>query len=357
MRLSRDAAAVSAFSLLQFASLSSAITFDCEHVVVEGKSFDLSPLSGPHSVSWVRPHPPSLYNTTFTVDVCKPLKRTKGVPKDEECPSGTRVCGIERIINKEEDKDVIGGVYPIAGDFIHESRPLDARVTRLKSSTSDDDADKEGVRLELNGGKFPFSSHSGRKQKAVVEFLCDADRTGLELDEPSSDEKDSKKDEKKDDEEEEKSKRSSTAAVEKADDSQDDLPDDDEDDDKNKSNASLQFVSYGAEQDIDVLYLEWRTKYACEGIKNGDDNDNKDQPKQKGSWGFFTWLIIVVFLGIAAYLIFGSWLNYNRYGARGWDLLPHGDSIRDIPYLLRDWTRRVISTVQGGGSRGGYSAV
>lgn len=25
-----------------------------------------------------------------------------------------------------------------------------------------------------------------------------------------------------------------------------------------------------------------------------------------------------LFLGVAAYLIFGSWLNYNRYGARGY---------------------------------------
>ena len=64
-----------------------------------------------------------------------------------------------------------------------------------------------------------------------------------------------------------------------------------------------------------------------------------------------------VFMGTAAYLIFGSWLNYNRYGARGWDLLPHGDTIRDIPYLLQDWTRGVVRLLQGGGSRGGYSAV
>lgn len=64
-----------------------------------------------------------------------------------------------------------------------------------------------------------------------------------------------------------------------------------------------------------------------------------------------------VFLGTASYLVFGSWLNYNRYGARGWDLLPHGDTIRDIPYLLKDWARRVLNTVQGTGSRGGYSAV
>lgn len=59
----------------------------------------------------------------------------------------------------------------------------------------------------------------------------------------------------------------------------------------------------------------------------------------------------------AAYLIFGSWLNYTRYGARGWDLLPHGDTIRDVPYLMKDWTRSVLNTVQGSGSRGGYSAV
>ena len=68
-------------------------------------------------------------------------------------------------------------------------------------------------------------------------------------------------------------------------------------------------------------------------------------------------LINSLFLGIAAYLIFGSWLNYNRYGARGWDLLPHGDTIRDIPYLFQDWLRRVVNTLQGTGSRGGYSAV
>lgn len=63
------------------------------------------------------------------------------------------------------------------------------------------------------------------------------------------------------------------------------------------------------------------------------------------------------FMSIATYLIFGSWLNYNRYGARGWDLLPHGDTIRDVPYLIKDWSRRVFNTVQDSGSRGGYAAV
>ena len=64
-----------------------------------------------------------------------------------------------------------------------------------------------------------------------------------------------------------------------------------------------------------------------------------------------------VFMGVAAYLIFGSWLNYNRYSARGWDLVPHSETIRDIPYLFRDWVRRVVGTIRGGGSRGGYSVL
>lgn len=64
-----------------------------------------------------------------------------------------------------------------------------------------------------------------------------------------------------------------------------------------------------------------------------------------------------LFLLIASYLIFGSWLNYSRHGARGWDLLPHGDTIRDVPYLFKEWARNVISMVRGGGNRGGYNTV
>lgn len=87
---------------------------------------------------------------------------------------------------------------------------------------------------------------------------------------------------------------------------------------------------------------------------------------------------------IAAYVIYSAFLNYSRYGAgSGWDLLPHSDTLRDMyaspspspsfsryspplflshlicgsPYLIRDFVGHVISTVKGGGSRGGYSAV
>lgn len=120
-------------------------------------------------------------------------------------------------------------------------------------------------------------------------------------------------------------------------------------DDKEDGNSedALKVVSY----DQSTLVLEWKTKHACEGAMDKTPGDSK------GGWGFFTWFIVIVFLAVAAYLIFGSWLNYNKYGARGWDLLPHSDTLRDLPYLIKDFLRRAVNTFQGSGGRGGYSAI
>ncbi|KAK3092201.1 type II membrane protein, partial [Teratosphaeriaceae sp. CCFEE 6253] len=91
----------------------------------------------------------------------------------------------------------------------------------------------------------------------------------------------------------------------------------DEDDDEDEpelpdldKGKSLQFVSYKPEKDdIGVLRLTWKTKYACE---NAEKAPAKDPAKKTPGWGFFTWFFIVLCLLIAAYIIFGSWLNYNR---------------------------------------------
>lgn len=73
------------------AHLSSAVTIDCERIVVDGKRFDLSKLAGRHSVSvHDTSRPPAEYNTTWTLDLCEPLKKVKGVPDLDQCPSGTR---------------------------------------------------------------------------------------------------------------------------------------------------------------------------------------------------------------------------------------------------------------------------
>ncbi|KAI9838103.1 MAG: hypothetical protein M1819_006259 [Sarea resinae] len=346
MRANLDTGLLS--SVLLLPSLTLAMNIGCEHVRVDKKSFDLSPLSGPHAVSYSYEQPPSIINTTFTIDICQPLKRPKSVPKTDTCQSGTRVCAVERAVNIADHASAISRVIPIAGDFIHDSLPLEPQWTRLKSSPSNADADKEGIRLEMHGGRYPFTHKDGVQQKAIVEFLCDETRTGLEGDELGNGRNDDDDDDDDEDEDDDDDKRRLRERATKGTDEKGD------DEKKPSDEQSLRFVKYGKEGDIDVLRLEWLTKYACESRKNKDDSKGGSS---SGHWGFFTWFIIVLFLAIASYLIFGSWLNYNRYGARGWDLLPHGDTIRDIPYLLKDWSRNVINTVQGGGSRGGYSAV
>jgi hypothetical protein len=244
----------------------------------------------------------------------------------------------------------VNQVVNIAGDYtLKTGVHLDSDVQRLKNSGSHADADKDGVRVILSGGTVPLQK-GGVKQKAVIEFICDPTRDGTETEMPAPGDVDG------DDGDKESSLRR------RADDEEEEKP----------AKGPLVFMGYKTEdvkgEDWGVLRLEWSTKYACEDAIN--------EPVDGGAgWGFFTWLIIMyvskmhepkdvasnsfdsVFLGVAAYLIFGSWLNYNRYGARGWDLIPHGDAIRDIPYVMKDFGRRVATTVQGPGTRGGYSAV
>jgi len=226
-------------------------------------------------------------------------------------------------------------VRPIAGEFTatHGStRALEPEWTRLKGSASNEDAEREGLRLELHGGKYP-ETKEGKPHKAIVEFLCDAELTGNEGFDDA------------------KEKRLVSMAEGEGDDKGEDeitLPDLDK-------GKSIQFVSFKpeGEKETMVLRLSWKTKYACEGAEKAPP-----APKKHNSWGFFTWFLIIVFLLAATYIIFGSWLNYNRYGARGWDLIPHGDTIRDLPYIVKDFGSSMAGRVQvGGESRGGYSAV
>jgi len=297
------------------AQLGAAVSIDCEHIRVGGQKYDVSKLAGRHSVTvHDTSRPPAEYNTTWTFDLCAPLKKVDGIRDQDQCPHGTRVCGVVRSWNPIDDPDqkhvVVENVIPVAGNFDSSTgQSLDPRVTRLKAQ----DSGSDGLEIELNGGNY-----NKVKQRAVIQLQCDKDRTGND---------------------EEKRKR-------------DDDKDEDEDEDEPPA-SSLSFVSYGqadGKAKVEVLRLNWKTKYACEDYADSDE-------AKKAGWGFFTWFILIGFLGIAAYLIFGSWLNYNRYGARGWDLLPHGDTIRDIPYLVKDISRKVADTVSGGGTRGGYSAV
>ncbi|KAL8715552.1 MAG: hypothetical protein Q9220_000888 [cf. Caloplaca sp. 1 TL-2023] len=334
MRLRRRTCLWHPYILLFLPAITSA-TFDCAHIRESKQSFDISALGEPISVMTSEDHSPSptMTNTTYTIDICKKLDKAKGIPKEEDCPNGTRVCGIQRLVNTYENTTSFEAAIPIAAQFtLGSGFELDAKVTRLKTSSSAHDREKEGFRVELNGPKYP--AKNGKKQKAIIEFLCH-------------------------DKAEERSERDLLAKKAEVSAAKDEDEDDEEDhtaegeitDDQH--GGKLRYMGYGDVGDFKVLALEWKTKYACENAKGGGE----DGTKGSGHWGFFTWFIIIVFLGVAAYLIFGSWLNYNRYSARGWDLVPHSETIRDVPYIFKDWMRRVVNTIQGGGSRGGYSAV
>lgn len=258
--------------LLLSASTASAVTLDCENIIVDKQRFDLSPLGGPKTVHYLERMPPSVSNTTYTLDICDKLPRTKGVPKSEECPTGTQVCGIETDYNPAEDKEIIRAVKPIAGEFsTSHGRPMDPVFERLKGGKSHGDSEREGLRVILNGGRYPFDDRNGQSQEAIIEFVCDRDVTGNEGFE---------------DKERRRVKR-------------DDDDDDDNEDGEGKlpdldKGQSLQFVSYKTEGEDDdesgTLRLSWKTKYACEGAA-----DEPKEPKKgsKGSWGFFTWFLIM----------------------------------------------------------------
>ncbi|KAK9784093.1 putative Autophagy-related protein 27 [Seiridium cardinale] len=335
----------------------------CGEIVASGRKFDLSALGGPHSVTVSRPVGPNSHNTTFTTDICYNLKWKDGVDNDQQCKHGTRVCATERIVGHRGDEkfDDFNEAWSVAGSLQqYGGGPLDSEAVYLPTSDSNADAEKDGLRIIVKGGWHNMGNGQKRQQRAIIEFICDANLEGTEGEWKGEDEYVPG-----DDETSERRSLTDPMLYNAAEDGDkkegggEDKPDKPVQLGDNEKQALL-FNSYGpldSDTNVDVLRLTWKTKYAC--LKSdGGKGDSPSEDSPSSHWGFFTWLVILVFLGTASYLIFGSWLNYNRYGARGWDLLPHGDTIRDIPYLLKDWTRRVLSTVQGSGSgsRGGYSA-
>jgi hypothetical protein len=171
------------------------------------------------------------------------------------------VCGIEREHPPDKSDDTIKRVIPISGAFsmktgIHQ----DVKPTRLKHSDSSADSAKEGVRLEMQGGRYPFDKTDSTKQKAIIELICNREMSGWEpVKEPV---KKARSLEEQDDKKEEDSKN------------------------------ALKVISY-KDEDVKnevwgVLRLEWQTKHACEDAVNTPGNDGSSK-----GWGFFTWLIVM----------------------------------------------------------------
>ena len=178
------------------------------------------------------------------------------------------VCAIQRQINQDEDHgDAVVDTIPIAGDLEDwGGKPMDYEVQRLSKSDSHADKEKEGIRLILKGG-----IRKRIDQKAIIEFLCEWKRTGLE--------------------DEYKPEHPYERAVGRqegetgGDGEQTDPEPAGETQLLKSDNAALRFVSYGAEKGDDkfeILRLTWYTEHACEGAF-----------EESGHWGFFTWFVVM----------------------------------------------------------------
>ena len=79
-------------SLLLAAVPAGAAGIDCKQIRADGHTFNLNALGGPHSVVTSRweSSTETHFNTTYTIDICKPLKKGGKGDKKEECPNGTR---------------------------------------------------------------------------------------------------------------------------------------------------------------------------------------------------------------------------------------------------------------------------
>jgi len=115
--------------------------------------------------------------------------------------------------------------------------------------------------------------------------------------------------------------------------------------------------------DGSTMAVDWNTTAGCghthsDTPSKGDGKkDSPKSPEEVGSGiGYF---FLVIFLALAAYFGFGAYYNYSTYGARGWDLVPHRDFWREVPYMLQDVLSHLCSSVRprATSSRGGYVSV
>ena len=187
---------------------------------------------------------------------------------------GYSVCGLQRAINDIENSTTIVGAIPIAGKYgLSSGGALDPKATRLKTSDSPSDRQKEGVRLVLHGPKYPPApAKNGQKQQAIIEFLCDRKEQDRRREVPGITGRD-------DDGEEGGDKKGNG--------DEDSNPEDDGGETADGDGGKLKFLSYEDVNDVQVLSLEWTTKHACEDSSSGGSSASS------GHWGFFTWLIIM----------------------------------------------------------------
>ncbi|KAH8927130.1 hypothetical protein BT69DRAFT_1347492 [Atractiella rhizophila] len=284
------------FSLvLLLAATANGEPFSCTFSL-NSKSYDLSILPPLTTLILDQTTPPTRTQTSIYISLCDALKLDgeKDAEEGDRCKEGSRVCSKERNFKKEKVPD---------GD--QEKEVERERITRVI-----DWAEGEGT-VEKAKGKsnanfvvnLTGGSYNGRALSTSISFTCSED---AEKTEPTI-----------------KSMRYSDLEL--------------------------------GEKEEGKLELEWVSRAGCDLdlLRRGGDKSEDDEGSKGGGgggWGVGTFFLLI-FCGLAAYFAIGIYNNHKNFGARGWDLIPHRDFWRDLPYLLRD-------IVTGGRTgRSGYSAL
>ncbi|KAL0575745.1 type II membrane protein [Marasmius crinis-equi] len=130
-------------------------SFDCKFAI-ENLKFDLTSL-GERSALRTRETPPSKMIDTVFFNLCEDLKE-KEVPKQDQCPAGTRCC-LTKLNTKDGENDRIVAVIPVV------------QTSTLNYSTSLIPSAK-GVSLVFSGASYPQSAPDSKPQTLNMTLLC-----------------------------------------------------------------------------------------------------------------------------------------------------------------------------------------
>lgn len=121
--------------------------------------------------------------------------------------------------------------------------------------------------------------------------------------------------------------------------------------------AGLKFVSW----DEMTLKLQWDTAVVCDQalVRAAQENDN-NQPQEtptasSTAYRIVKYILVGILLFAGAYFGATAISNYRK-GARGTGLLPSSETVTDVPYVARDFFRKIGSGFsRSDSSRDGYA--
>ncbi|KAK9448629.1 autophagy-related protein 27 [Limtongia smithiae] len=289
----------SAVLLAALVASASAAVFDCTPTI-DGTRYDLSSLAGPHVIRTARDTPPTTTFTNFTFDLCAALENNN-IAEELQCAQGTQVCVVqsaEFVSAAGANEHIVTQVIPVA------TVKGDSSAYKLG----------EDVVVHLTGGSWG----SVDDLSVDVVLSCDAAATSAVAD--------------------------AEVVISAATGIGSDV-------------EGLEVISW----DEKNLKLNWKTAVVCgaaEIVSAEQDvsilQDNNNNNGGSIAYRIIKYILIAVLIAAVVFFLFSAYVNYSK-GKTGVDLLPSSEAILEIPYVARDFVRKVGNGFTTNTSRDGYA--